>query len=78
VLDTQGSELLVLQGAVPILPHFRFIKAEAADFESYVGCCQITDLTAFLGQHGFSLARKSRFAGRDGVGVYYDVLYRHH
>ena len=33
VLDTQGSELLVLRGAAPILAQFKFVKTEAADFE---------------------------------------------
>ena len=31
VMDTQGSEMLVLQGSVPILNGFNFIKTEVAD-----------------------------------------------
>ncbi len=34
ILDTQGSELLVLKGAVAILKNFKYIKTEVADFES--------------------------------------------
>jgi len=77
VLDTQGSELLVLQGAIPILDRFRFVRAEAPDFEAYAGCCQLADLTEFMRQHGFALFRKVPFAAlRDGVCTYYEVLYR--
>jgi FkbM family methyltransferase len=50
VIDTQGSELLVLKGALPILHWFRFIKAEVPDFEAYTGCSQMTDVRAFLGK----------------------------
>ena len=77
VLDTQGSELLVLKGAVPILDRFRFIKSEVADFESYVGCCQIAELTGFLSRYGFKISHKIPFARRSGGGTYYDALYRH-
>jgi FkbM family methyltransferase len=34
VMDTQDSELLIMQGAGDLLDHFAFIKTEAADFES--------------------------------------------
>jgi len=41
VLDTQGSELLVLNGAKEILHNFLYINVEAADFNAFEGCCQI-------------------------------------
>ena len=37
VMDTQEPELLILKGAEPMLSQFKYIKTEAADFESYVG-----------------------------------------
>lgn len=76
VLDTQGSELLVLKGAIPVLDSFQFIKAEVADFESYAGCCQMGELTEFLRQFAFGISRKMPFAMRKGGGTYYDILYR--
>jgi FkbM family methyltransferase len=76
VMDTQGSELLVLQGASALLPHIDFVKTEAADFESYVGCCQLAELDAFLRERGFAEYRRHRFANRPGLGSYYDVIYR--
>jgi FkbM family methyltransferase len=76
VIDTQGSELLVLKGAIPVLSHFQFIKTEAANFEAYAGCCQLSDLTDFLGQHGFVISWKTRPLRRKGGGAYYDVVYK--
>jgi FkbM family methyltransferase len=76
VLDTQGSELLVLQGAIPVLERFKYVKAEVANFEVYAGCCQLAELTDFMRQHGFAVSRKSPFAARSGVGTCYDVLFR--
>jgi len=76
VLDTQGSELLVLKGAVPVLDKFKFVKTEVADFEIYTGCCHLTELTEFMNGHGFKLLRKEPIASTpDGVGTSYDVLY---
>ena len=76
VMDTQGSELMVLKGATALLRHIDFVKTEAADFESYVGCCQLADLAAFLGEHGFAEYRRHRFANRPGLGAYYDVVFQ--
>jgi FkbM family methyltransferase len=76
VLDTQGSELLVLKGAIPVLKRFRFVKSEVADFEAYDGCCQLDSLTEFMRQQGFVISRKSPWITRDGIGTYYEVLYR--
>ena len=76
VMDTQGSELLVLQGAEAVLQHIDFMKTEAADFESYVGCCQLKDIDAFMREHGFEELSRRRFAEREGGGAYYDVVYR--
>lgn len=75
VLDTQGSELLILQGAEPILENFLFIKAEAADFPSYTGCCQLSDLSSYLARHGFRELARSPFAEHPGGGRYYDVAF---
>jgi len=57
IIDTQGSELLILWGAIPILRKFKYIKTEVADFESYVGCCLLSDLNSFLVGHAFTKSR---------------------
>ena len=59
VLDTQGSELLVLKGALPLLSKLRYVKTEVADFEAYAGCCQVSDLTEFMTEQGFQLLHKA-------------------
>jgi FkbM family methyltransferase len=76
VLDTQGSELLVLRGAQDLLKHFRYIKTEAPNFEAYRGCCKVDDLTSYLGAYGFREIRRARFAGRAGVGDYFDIVFK--
>lgn len=75
VMDTQGSELLVLQGAEPVLEHFRFIKTEAPDFEAYAGCARLDDIAQFLRARGYAELARNRFATRAGGGSYYDVVY---
>ena len=76
VMDTQGAELLVLKGAGDLLKSFRYIKTEAADFEAYVGCCQVEDLSEYLARFGFREVRRKSFAGKVEGGQYYDVLYQ--
>jgi FkbM family methyltransferase len=75
IMDVQGAELLVLIGATPILDSFKFIKAEAADFESYAGGCQLKDISAFVREHGFREIARTKFAEHPQIGSYYDVLY---
>ena len=76
VMDTQGSELLVLQGAVPLLRHFTYVKTEVCDFEAYAGCCQLADIDAFMRRHGYAEIARRPFATRPQGGTYYDVTYR--
>jgi FkbM family methyltransferase len=75
VMDTQGSELLVLRGAEPVLAHFKFIKTEVPDFEAYEGCAQLADIDRFLRDRGYEELARNRFASRPGGGHYYDVVY---
>jgi FkbM family methyltransferase len=75
VMDTQGSELLVLKGAEPVLGQFRFIKTEVPDFEAYAGCAQLDDIEGFLRERGYAELARHRFARRPGGGNYFDVVY---
>jgi FkbM family methyltransferase len=75
IMDTQGSELLVLKGAAPVLHMFRFIKTEVSDFESYAGGCQLRDIDLFLKEHGFEEISRNRFAEGAKSGSYYDIVY---
>lgn len=76
VMDTQGSELLVLKGSVSILKNFRYIKVEVADFEAYKDCCQLDDINSFMTLHGYSEFSRRQFASRPSVGSYFDIVYR--
>ena len=76
VMDTQGSELRVLQGAEPVLEGLRFVKTEAADFEAYGGCCRVDDLVAFLGDRGFREIFRQPFPGQVEGKRYYDVVFQ--
>ena len=76
ILDTQGSELLVLKGAMDLLHHFKYVKIEVADFDSYVGGCKLSELLPFMNQHGFREIRRDAFKTSPGVGTYYDMLFR--
>lgn len=53
VLDVQGSELLVLNGAVETLKHVRFVQAESYDAEFYVGGATTPGIREFLTAQGF-------------------------
>lgn len=75
VMDTQGSELLVLRGAEPVLRHFKFIKTEVPDFEAYAGCAQLEEISRFLLERGYVELSRHCFASRRGGGNYYDVVY---
>ncbi|HEX3109983.1 MAG TPA: FkbM family methyltransferase [Thermoanaerobaculia bacterium] len=75
VIDTQGSELLVLRGAALLLPFFQYVKLEAADFELYAGCCRLEDVETFLKQFGFREFARRRFAKHPAGGGCYDVIY---
>ena len=75
VMDTQGSELRVLKGAVDILDRFKFIKTEVADFEMYKDCCRLADMDEFLNQHHFRRVKTWAFVRKAGVGSVYDAVY---
>lgn len=76
VMDTQGSELMVLRGAETLLGQFSYIRTEVADFEAYKDCCQLADIESFLVVHGFEEQRRKLIARHPSGGGYYDIVYR--
>ncbi|MFH2069016.1 MAG: FkbM family methyltransferase [Candidatus Omnitrophota bacterium] len=76
IIDTQGSELLVLKGSAFLLSNFRYAKTEVADFESYEGCCQLADINSFMKQHGYTEFSRHTIAKRPQGGNYFAVVYK--
>lgn len=52
-MDIQGAELMALRGATETLKHINALQLEVNYSELYEGCPLISDLDAFLGDHGF-------------------------
>jgi FkbM family methyltransferase len=75
-MDTQGSELLVLKGAEPILREFLYIKTEVADFAAYKGCCQLADIESYVSTFGFTELARKVIASHARGGAYYDIVYK--
>jgi hypothetical protein len=52
------------------------VRAEAADFEAYIGGQRVSDLDDYLGHFGFRPIRMDKFAESSKAGQFFDVLYR--
>jgi FkbM family methyltransferase len=76
IMDTQGTELLVLKGAKSVLGHVQYVKTEVADFEAYEGCCQLEELSQYLLSYGFHEVSRNAFAERSEGGKYYDITFK--
>lgn len=76
ILDVQGAELKVLEGAKDILQHFKYIRCEAHDFEAYEGGCYDYELDDFLQKRGFQ--RVATWEAKEssvGRGIF-EILYQ--
>jgi len=76
VMDTQGSEILVLKGAESIISNFKYIMTEVADFEAYEGCGQLLDIESFMSLNGFAEHYRELMVKKEGIGSYYDIVYK--
>ena len=75
VMDTQGSELLILRGGRTVLQRFRYVKVEAADFEAYKGCCNANEIVQFMASCGFQEKCRHRFDENPLGGAYYNIVF---
>ncbi len=75
VLDVQGAELKVLQGAGPALKQFRWVLAELSDAVVYQGACSRSEVEAFLAAEGFHVKQDFLKISKPGVGNEWDVLF---
>jgi FkbM family methyltransferase len=76
VLDTQGSELLILKGAATLLPSVRYVVTEAAEFEAYKGAATLDEIKDFLREFGFRAAHHRVQVTHPNGGRFYDVIFR--
>lgn len=75
ILDTQGSELLVLEGSKDILHNFKYIRTEVCDFESYKDCYQLRDIESFMSKFGYKEIAREITEVHPVLGKYYEVVY---
>ena len=76
VLDTQGSELSILKGAIPLLSRIAYVKTEVPDFEAYLGCPMLPEFTSFMKDQGFRLVSRRAHAESTSSRAYFDVTYK--
>lgn len=75
IIDTQGAELLILKGAQDVLPKFKYVQAEATNFEAYVGGPRVEDIVNFLTPLGFDLDKKSLLGLNPNVRGQADLVF---
>ena len=76
VVDTQGSQLLVLKGAQRVLQTVRMVKVAVADFEAYAGCARPEQIADFLRDYGLRKWTRIPLAKHSSGGYYYDIYLR--
>jgi FkbM family methyltransferase len=76
VVDTQGTELQVLEGARETLRGVRYVKTELPNFEPYRNCTTERQMNGLMAELGFQEVAREAVAGRATAGTYFDVLYR--
>lgn len=76
-VDTQGSELLVLEGAEQALASVLLAEIEVSFFQRYVGQPVFADIEAWMKQRGFELLelhRLKRYRAANSLGLYKPLL----
>jgi FkbM family methyltransferase len=74
ILDTQGSELMILKGANKLLNNFKYIKLECADFEIYKSSPTVKEISKYLKKFNFKEKKRIKIDDKKNQNVY-DVLY---
>jgi FkbM family methyltransferase len=74
-LDTQGTELEILNGGLETLKRTKFVLTEMDNHQLYKNTCQYYEVDEFLRRHSFRLVDiVVAYRGDDGV-TEYDALY---
>jgi FkbM family methyltransferase len=75
VIDAQGAELKVLQGAEGIIGAMKYVQVETTDCELYKGCAKLSEIESFMQEHGFKEIERTAFSPRPDIGQCYELLY---
>lgn len=70
MIDVQGAEMFVLRGFENNLRYINYIYTELNYDSMYEGCCLETELTEYLDNHGFYLAKSFDTGNGWGDGLY--------
>jgi len=76
ILDVQGAELRVLQGASNTMKKMIYIQVEVSDFQAYKNCPVLSQMSAFMNQNNFKLDYLQRVSFSPRVGTYYNAIYK--
>jgi FkbM family methyltransferase len=78
VVDTQGSELLILKGASNLINKFKFISIEVTEFELYEKTCLFYQVANYLNRYNFKeIKRNEHWSQPNYYGrKTFDVLYK--
>lgn len=76
IMDTQGSELLILKGAKKFIHQFKYIKLETSDYEIYKKAPILKTITSFLKLHNFTEKKKIKIDESKNGGSVFDILYK--
>jgi FkbM family methyltransferase len=71
VIDVQGAELMVLEGAANTLPHVDIILTEVNTDQTYLGNGLVSDIDTLLGRFGFKKIHQNIWSGH----TYGDAIY---
>lgn len=74
IIDTQGSELLVLKSFGDLLSNINFIQVEAANFESYKNCATDVSIIQYLRSFNFILDYKDIVTKQNEL-EYYELYF---
>jgi FkbM family methyltransferase len=76
LIDAQGAEYVIIQGAEKILKNFTWIIAETATFEWYKGAHCLNDVVEIMRKNGFTEESRKLTKSKEGIGECYDILFR--
>jgi len=75
VIDTQGSDKIILDGMGDLIKYFQFIKIETAEFNMYKNYPKLNEISEYLKKFNFEEIRRIETDLNDFNQKVYDVLF---